>query len=1198
NKNADAEKAYLEALNLAPNDWEINADYLLLLENSHRLPNEVRDLRSKLSANPNDPLLHRLLGDLLRQSNDPIGAEGAYRDAIRLDPQDFFAHTKLGGVLIEQDKPNDSLPVLHEAIHLAPDFPWAHWYLGAALSALEKWTEAEQSLRKAWELSPFNYLGYFMLMTSVRNQNKSTTDVPRPFLPATSAPFSYPGGAGPTASFKGQFELGAVMHTASPFQIADRVLARGRDAASRGRTDTRGTSLTRANQEATLRDAIAKYPKDWAVREKLGAHLLGQRNTKALYTAMWEAICANPTNAKFHAYLGAAFGDSRHYAEAALRESIRLKADDPLAHRLLARALENQGRHSEAVAAAHMAIHLEKDNYENHGMLGWCLARQGDLAGAEAAYREALKRNARSPFIYLDLACVLRRMGKNEEADAQFNEAKKFRVTTTNGTNFFSHANLGHYFARQSQFTNALQHYEAALHENPKDSHSAMRMAFLRHFQGDRGEYERICQQMLEVFKETTNPVDARRTVHVCLITPQIVGDLATHTKLEEHFRDQKTISSALLVLRERALLAYRRGAWDEALRLARASRAEVDKTRAVAQSANEEDSGGTEKQLRLSQAQNLVVEAMALHRQGQTAAARQAYSMAGRLNTASYPLAPEALDGAWVDWIIYELLRREARQLFCIDDSIDWRELVARGRAAAAKGDWKTAAAEFNRACESPAADSFYWLGAATATVRAGDTDLYRRHCLAMIEQFNGTGNWNDIERTLKNCALAKNDVQVPRKMLDFVSKGLDDGSAPRGLVAWANVGRALLAFRKADWDNAVRWADSAAADEVNSLQSQALALVTSALANHGKGDLERAKARLKEAITVHEQIPVPHLPDGSVDERLLLLENNGWVDWMNVSLLRQEAVALIGDVAPDRTLATATAPTGPSANPLLSDEAVNAARRIKGSVASWSPDGKKIVRNLNSSDMQNADLEVVDLITGTTTKLFHGGKDPAWSPLPGGPIACARFGRNGADLADEEIWLVQPDGTSPRKLTNGGFPSWTSDGRLFYRTGATTATWALQVVNPDQPNFQPQSFPGANAYPAVSPDGSLIAFAQRDPPSLVVRNVATSATVASINREQMGTLLASWSPDGRYVGYGDYRPNTEPGLWLLDVKTGRTRLLTTQRLTCPRWSPDGKTIAADDRLKSELVILDVSSLKLENGLPDAGSTESSASK
>ena len=55
------------------------------------------------------------------------------------------------------------------------------------------------------------------------------------------------------------------------------------------------------------------------------------------------------------------------------------------------------------------------------------------------------------------------------------------------------------------------------------------------------------------------------------------------------------------------------------------------------------------------------------------------------------------------------------------------------------------------------------------------------------------------------------------------------------------------------------------------------------------------------------------------------------------------------------------------------------------------------------------------------------------------------------------------------------------------------------------------------------------------------------------------------------------------------LDVKTGRTRLLTTDRLTCPRWSPDGKTIAADDRERSELVILDISALHLENGLPAA---------
>jgi hypothetical protein len=38
-------------------------------------------------------------------------------------------------------------------------------------------------------------------------------------------------------------------------------------------------------------------------------------------------------------------------------------------------------------------------------------------------------------------------------------------------------------------------------------------------------------------------------------------------------------------------------------------------------------------------------------------------------------------------------------------------------------------------------------------------------------------------------------------------------------------------------------------------------------------------------------------------------------------------------------------------------------------------------------------------------------------------------------------------------------------------------------------------------------------------------------------------------------------------------------------------RWSPDGKTIAADARPLNEVVLLDVSALNLQNGLPAAPS-------
>jgi Tol biopolymer transport system component len=63
---------------------------------------------------------------------------------------------------------------------------------------------------------------------------------------------------------------------------------------------------------------------------------------------------------------------------------------------------------------------------------------------------------------------------------------------------------------------------------------------------------------------------------------------------------------------------------------------------------------------------------------------------------------------------------------------------------------------------------------------------------------------------------------------------------------------------------------------------------------------------------------------------------------------------------------------------------------------------------------------------------------------------------------------------------------------------------------------------------------------------------------------------------------------------------ETGKARQLAAGSLTYPRWSPDSKWIAADDRQRSDfdIVLLDISALNLENGFHDISPAKSSSSK
>jgi Tol biopolymer transport system component len=105
------------------------------------------------------------------------------------------------------------------------------------------------------------------------------------------------------------------------------------------------------------------------------------------------------------------------------------------------------------------------------------------------------------------------------------------------------------------------------------------------------------------------------------------------------------------------------------------------------------------------------------------------------------------------------------------------------------------------------------------------------------------------------------------------------------------------------------------------------------------------------------------------------------------------------------------------------------------------------------------------------------------------------------------------------------------------------------------------------------------------------VIRDVVSQQTVQSLDMlsRMLGTVVGAWSPDSRYYAYGSSSRSSTSGLWILDVTTGDNRLLADFDATNPSWSHDGRFIAADERGKDKIVILDVSSIYRENGIGNA---------
>ena len=224
----------------------------------------------------------------------------------------------------------------------------------------------------------------------------------------------------------------------------------------------------------------------------------------------------------------------------------------------------------------------------------------------------------------------------------------------------------------------------------------------------------------------------------------------------------------------------------------------------------------------------------------------------------------------------------------------------------------------------------------------------------------------------------------------------------------------------------------------------------------------------------------------------------------------------------------------------------------------SSWSPDGKRLVYGAGEGDR----LEVLDLRTRQKTLLVAKAKDAAWSP-DGRWIAFIREAAYNQYLT-EEAWVIPAGGGEARRVTVGGFPSWSADGRTLFVHARQQGH--LLAVRPLEPNPQPVVF-FTNApawYFAVSPDQTRVAFGCRG--QLEIRERATGRAVATWPMPRERGLLPAWSPDGRWVAFGGF-DDSQLGLCLLEVATGSTRLVRPGHTTLPAWSRDGQWLAFDDR-------------------------------
>jgi tetratricopeptide (TPR) repeat protein len=456
-----------------------------------------------------------------------------------------------------------------------------------------------------------------------------------------------------------------------------------------------------------------------------------------------------------------------------------------------------------------------------------------------------------------------------------------------------AHHLRGRLLARQRKWNSAADELSRAVERAPDDHWIWVGLAPILVEIGQRDRYRQHCAQLVQRFA-AADAISAGQIIQSCLWLPDAVTDWQALIDTLKATIDEMPAWQRATRLAGLGLLEYRAGRPEAAIDLLTSGIESLD------------DAG---------KAMSLAMFAMAYHDAGRTAEAESTLKRTEELLNSYFVPSRTDLGNAWHDWLAARIVRREAVERIRgtgsrwlveaeelerdgrfdeayerlarpeIEQVAGPRVAVLRANVSARRGDWRNAAAEYDRAAKLSHEDTIVWMRGAALLAESKDREAYRAYCTRMLAQFAATDQPEFAERVAKASLLL---APIPHEMvgaLELADKSLTINPS-HWVIPWAQPVKGLAEYHRGNYQNAIDWAQKSLDGPERLWYRDALSHLVKALAQKQLGHDEPAQKSLAEAKVL-------------IDVKTKQVERDGidvdWHDWVIDRILLREAETLI---------------------------------------------------------------------------------------------------------------------------------------------------------------------------------------------------------------------------------------------------------------------------------------------------------------